>query len=70
MNNTWDPILFGNERLVHDAMYCMKDKGGDLKQITNFHSKFKKPKVKMAIKGLVDKGLVLYNRSLQKYVLV
>ena len=70
MNKTWEPLIWGNERLIYDAMASMNNKGGSIVAITNFHHKFKRSKVEVAIQGLETNGLVKYDNTLQEYTLV
>lgn len=70
MNKTWEPLIWGNERLVYDAMASMNNRGGSIVAITEFHHKFKKNKVKAAVQGLESKGLVEFDYSLHGYVLI
>ncbi|AMO35324.1 hypothetical protein [Lysinibacillus sphaericus] len=70
MNKTWEPLLCGNERLVHDAMFSMKKRGGTITAITSFHRKFNKNSVIVAVQGLEAKGLVKYDNLSQEYTLV
>ena len=51
-------------------MASMNNKGGSIVAITNFHHKFKRSKVEVAIQSLETNGLVKYDNTLQEYTLV
>jgi len=51
-------------------MASINNRGGSIVAITNFHHKFKRSKVKIAIQCLETKGLVKYDNTLQAYTLV